>query len=76
MSTWINSWETFEINSEKPVNPIHIGGKQSGRFSAIQQLIILEDAHEKHFRMTEAFLCKYLHYYYYRTSCAQVQELL
>ena len=25
---------------------------------------VLEDPHEKHPRVTEAFLCKYLYYYY------------
>ena len=27
--------------------------------------VYVEDPHEKHFRVTEAFLCKYLNYYYY-----------
>ena len=30
------------------------------------QIKILEDPREKHFRVTEAFLCKYLYYYYYK----------
>ena len=39
----------------------------------------LEDPHEGHFRVTEAFLCKYLNYYYYHmhidwyTRCYRLQ---